>query len=313
MKKMAIVLGILIVASPALAGVDITGTHEGGGVVRIDYATDANVSAFALEVTVDNGTISAVTDYHVGDCNATNKGYGIFPANFHRYIDANNPNWNDPCYTPVAHASDQGAAGTGIGFNKVILEMGALYVDGNQPALSGTLCKVTCSADCNLSVAANALRGKVVLTDFNEVDPNVASFPVSVVIDCFPSCRSGEYAEWVSVGKPDSWCNSRQCYGDADGLENEYGPPTPPIVPQPKAWVTSEDVTILIAGYCLAYGGDPEVDTWIAADFNRQANEYGPPTPPIVPQPTARVTTEDVSILITYYCVSVPTDCLDCP
>jgi hypothetical protein len=33
--------------------------------------------------------------------------------------------------------------------------------------------------------------------------------------DCFPTCRP-DYAEWVAVGKPDCWCNPRQCHGDVD-------------------------------------------------------------------------------------------------
>jgi hypothetical protein len=218
MKKMAIVLGVLIATSLALAGVDITATHEGNGVVRIDYASDANVSAFALEVTVNNGVISSISNYHTGDCNATNKGHGIFPGNFNRYIDANNPNWSDPNYTPVADPCDPGAAGTGLGTGKIIIEMGALYEDSNKPPLSGTLFKINCSNDCNLSVVANALRGKVVLTDFSEVDPNVAgatNIPVS--LDCFPS-NDPCYATWVAIGKPECWCYYAQCYGDADGL-----------------------------------------------------------------------------------------------
>jgi hypothetical protein len=315
MKKIAIVLGVLVFAAPALAEVAITATDEGSGVAKIAYASDVNVSAFALEITVTDGNISSISDYHVGDCNATEQGYGIFPANFNRYIDANNPDWDNANYTPVADACDPGAAGTGLGTVKIIVEMGALYEDGNQPPLSGTLCKVTVTEACYLSVVANALRGKVVLTDFSEVDPNVAgATSVPMVFDCFPSCRSGEYAEWVSVGKPDSWCNVRQCNGDADGIENEYGPPPPPILTRPKAWVAYEDLQFLVAGYKSPYGGDPEVDTWIAADFNRQENEYGPPPPPILTRPKARITTEDLQILVAYYKnPSVPTDCLDCP
>lgn len=295
MKKMAIVLGILIVASPALAGVDITATHEGGGVVRIDYASDANVSAFALEVTVDNGVISNVTDYHVGDCNATKKGYGIFPANFHRYINPNSPNWNDPCYTPVADPCDPGAAGSGFNKNKVILEMGALYEDGNQPGLSGTLCRVTCSADCNLSVVANALRGKVVLTDFNDVDPNVASATnIPVVTECFPSCHP-DYAEWVAVGKPDSWCYPRQCHGDADGQTEQPG--------KVVYWVGYNDLTVFINCWQDKLG----LPASLPADFDHDTEQPG--------KVVYRVGYNDLYIFIDNWQdkLGSPPDCLDCP
>jgi hypothetical protein len=194
--------------------------------------------------------------------------------------------------------------------------MGALYEDGNQPPLSGTLCKVKVSANCNLSVVANAMRGKVVLTDFSEVDPNVAGATgVPVVLDCFPSCRSDEYAVWVAAGKPNSWCNVRQCYGDTDGVESTFGNPPPPIFPWAKSWVTVEDLQIIVNGYEKPYGGDPEVDTWIAADFNRKIDKFGNPPPPIFPWATAHVTVEDLQILVDNYELTsgIPTDCLDCP
>jgi hypothetical protein len=85
-------------------------------------------------------------------------------------------------------------------------------------------------------------------------------------------------------------------------------------MPWPKAWVTVEDLAVLAAGYKQAYGGDPDVDTWIAADFNHDENNYGDPPPPIMPWPSARVTVEDLSILANNYkSGTVPADCLDCP
>ena len=132
-------------------------------------------------------------------------------------------------------------------------------------------------------------------------------------VECFPDCHP-DYGEWVVVGSPISWCFPRQCYGDTDNTESNYGPEPPPIVPWPKAWVTAEDLAVLVEGYKAVYGGDPEVDTWIAADFNHMENNYGPEPPPIVPWPAARVTAEDLSILVANYkAATVPADCLDCP
>jgi hypothetical protein len=49
-----------------------------------------------------------------------------------------------------------------------------------------------------------------------------------------------DYAEWVSVGMPDSWCYPRQCHGDADG--KVQGPPPP------GWWVYTNDLA-LVATY----------------------------------------------------------------
>jgi hypothetical protein len=298
MKKIAIVLGVLVFAAPALAEVAITATDEGSCTASIAYTSDANVSAFALEITVTGANIIDISDYHVGDCNAAERGYGIFPANFNRYIDANNPNWNDANYTPVADPCDPGAAGTGLGTDKIIIEMGALYEDGNQPSLSGTLCKVEVDGDCNLSVVANAMRGKVVLTDFSEVDPNVAGATDVPIIcgepDCFPACHP-DYTLWVNLGKPDSWCYPRQCRGDADGQTEEIGKGT--------FWVGYNDLNIFIANFKDKAG----VTAALPADFDHATEEIG--------KGTFRVGYNDLGIFIANFKdkLGSPPDCLDCP
>ena len=45
-----------------------------------------------------------------------------------------------------------------------------------------------------------------------------------VVYGPVSACYTGpDAAEWATVGKPESWCNPRQCHGDADGILNTYG------------------------------------------------------------------------------------------
>jgi len=50
--------------------------------------------------------------------------------------------------------------------------MGALYVEGNEPALSGTLIKVQVNANCNVCVEGEPIRGNIVMTDGTGVEAN---------------------------------------------------------------------------------------------------------------------------------------------
>ena len=173
MRRMILVLTVLAFAMPALGAVTITAVNEGIGitgdpnigVVRIDYSSDANVSAFALEIELDEGaTVNDVNDYFIGECNGTQKGFGIFLDQTNG-IKINSQGGVVEYGSPVVDGSSPDGTGTGLGTSKVILEMGALYEEGNQPALSGTLCKIRYNScnDCNLTVAVNATRGGVVL------------------------------------------------------------------------------------------------------------------------------------------------------
>jgi hypothetical protein len=186
MKKIVAILVVFMVAAPVLAEVAVTATDEGEGVVAIAYTSDVNVSAFALDITVTDGNIVGISDYFAGDCNATEKGYGIFPGNFKRYINPVNPWWEDSRYTPVGYVDDYpGDTQPGLGSNGITVEMGALYEPGNQPALSGTLCKVTVNKNATLCVTANEIRGKVVLEDSTSVDPNLAGACTEVAVCCY--------------------------------------------------------------------------------------------------------------------------------
>jgi hypothetical protein len=243
MKNVVLILAVLMLAGSAWAtDVAITCTDEGGGVVRIDYAVTGSpkVRAFALDILVDNGTIDKISDFKIGESVADDKGYGIFPANFSRFITID-PNtgqvttWDVNEYTPVADGNDPGALG-GLGTNGITIEMGAIYFPAadsspNAPGDIGTLCKIKVSESCNVSISENAIRGGVVLTD-PSVDPNVQPSGCSVTInmvaasssggsDCLPSSFS-TYSDWVALGKPACWCSKYQCDGDADGQTSGF-------------------------------------------------------------------------------------------
>jgi len=176
MRKMFFALAVAMLATPVWATVTITANDLGEGVVAIDYSSDDAelVRAFALDITVDVGTIEAVGDFNVGD---NNNGYGIFPGNFSRYITVDPvtgevTDWGVDGYTPVADGSDPGALG-GLGTNGITIEMGSLY-DTKAPPKQGRLCTVTCSETCLLTVTTNATRGNVVLEDASEATVDLA-------------------------------------------------------------------------------------------------------------------------------------------
>jgi len=230
MKKYALMLAVALLAAPASAVVSITAVDmdaAGPGLVaQISYATSGEkVAAFALDITVDGGAvITAVGGYKVGVSTAASKGYGIFPANFDRYITVNAQggvdDWGVAGYNPVAEAGDKGALG-GLGTSGITVEMGALYKgDANAPGTPGNLLTVEVDKACNLTVTTNAIRGNVVLEGATEATVNLAAatnVPITGgEIECLPTSHP-DYNTWVAVGKPECWCIKTQCHGDADG------------------------------------------------------------------------------------------------
>ena len=282
MKKIFFALIIVILAAPVRADIAITATDLGDGKVAIGYSGGERARAFALDITVTAGAIVDVNPNVKGD---NNGGYGIFPANFSRYISVNPEtgevdDWDIADYTPVAGPDDPGALG-GLGTNGITIEMGSLY-DANAPALSGTLCTVTCSEACLISVATNALRGNVVLEDGSEatvVLDGAREVPVSGAISAsaFSALSSVQRSQWVAVGRPSCWLrsvNPRQCHGDADGSYQSSS----------KYWVSTSDLDILISAWnkpLSALTGNQ-----ICADFDHMA------------QSGYRVSANDLDILI---------------
>jgi hypothetical protein len=185
-KTVLFIAALLFMAVPAMAvtPININAVDEGGGVVRIGYDATGHGQlprAFALDITVSAGVITDINNYHVGVSTQASKGYGIFPGsidiNATTYVvDNNGTPVGDPCAFP----------GTlpGLDTNGVTIEMGSLYVGGpNAPPVSGTLCKVTVSASCNLTVTGNVARGKVVNEDANEASTNLP-ITIPVTIGC---------------------------------------------------------------------------------------------------------------------------------
>jgi len=272
MRKIVTILAVLLLASPAMAAVSITITDNTDCTATISYSDDGDpchVRAFALDITVDAGVIEGVTAAMSGDCNATDKGYGIFPGSFARYIVVSGPNWADPCYSPLGYPDDlPGDTQGGLGTNGITVEMGSLFVDGNAPAASGDLCTVTVSETCNMTVTVNAGRAGVVLEDASAIAPDLSG-ATGVPISCEsctidPACVRADICS-VAYGDPDGlitaedyvWLISyypllpatvTDCLGDASCLRADicstaYG--------DPDGLITAEDYVWLISYYPL--------------------------------------------------------------
>jgi hypothetical protein len=280
MKKSIFVLLVLMLAVPAMAeNAVITVVNNADGTASINYTSDVNVRAFALDVNVSTGTITAVTDYHTGESVTGDKGYGIFLGEFG--IDINDAGIVQSPGSPVASVNEPGAAGTGIGTNRVILQLGALYEDGNQPVLSGTLCKVTVSAGGTMCITEeDTYRAGVVLEDGNGTSPNLTgACGIDIVMDCFLGSPSGNpdfgdwnaFDFWKAAGEPICWCAKTwpggdfryQCKGDADRLftgKDKLGK---------RKWVSSLDLDCFAAGWQKVETEDG-FNTWRCADFAHQ-------------------------------------------
>ncbi len=319
MKRLSLLLVVLLCAGPAVAAVRIIVEPE-GETAAIKYETDGEkVRAFALDITVDAGTIAGISDFLRGESTAANPGYGIFPANFGRYIMVDPETgavsaWDVNDYTPVADPCDPGALG-GLGTDGITIEMGALYYppedsSPNAPGNSGLLCRLAFTvSDANVAIALNEVRGGVVLTD-PELAPTVdvlyAEGTDTVAAAALTPSVGSDYAEWVAVGKPACWTYPRQCYGDADGQAESDG--TGGV-----SYVGTDDLNLLLGAWQVKeppFGpGIASIENGICADFahDKEGNAV---------EGFYRVGNNDLNRLVANWMVKeppagpgVPTDC----
>lgn len=108
--------------------------------------------------------------------------------------------------------------------------------------------------------------------------------------DCYP-LDADNYADWVFFGRPDCWCYPRQCYGDADGLQE---------VNEPNAfYVWNNDLAILQAAWLKS--AEELEGNEICADFDRAPEGK---VPNIV-----RVGTVDLTILMSHWMSNPDPNC----
>ena len=194
MKKIILALTVLLLAAPAMAAPDtvtVTCTDNENCGVDISYSvSEANLPrAFALDITVDAGTIESYDitgaqpfDIYMGTIDV-NQSTGV--------IDSNG--------TPIAPSDAPGALG-GLGTTGITIEMGSLYEKGVEPdpCTSGLLISLALTENCTVSVAENTTRGGIVMEDIS-ISPNKVLTGTPVICSCFPS-NHDDYAQWQSVG-----------------------------------------------------------------------------------------------------------------
>jgi len=259
-----LIAAMLLPLSQAMAAVTITVVVDSNSIVdgnyqahcHLYYSSDADVRAFALDINTDNGTTlgDTITNFLRGESIDPSivpgkaKGYGIFPGRFRDFINPSVPDWDDANYMPVTPWAAPGAENTGLGWPKMVVEMGTLWASGsgdiNKPALSGTLFNFDVNsegaADCNVTVALNALRGGVVGGTADALATNLPATikivfpPIGFVV---PNCVGGTTAACITaIGTAGFTGGYAQTgvpgTGQAVGtVISQVQPPGPPAIP----------------------------------------------------------------------------------
>jgi hypothetical protein len=178
MKKIILALVVLIIAAPALARVDITCEQaDGEPNVTVSYANGEAepVRAFALEITLDAGEISAIS--------CLSSEYYIYPGS----IQIDNGE--------VVDFGD--CVASGIDSNQVVVEMGSLYADNDPchttpPPDDDDLLLVTVTEACTMCITENQLRGGVVMeTPSATPDVNAPCCEVEMGCECWGDISGG--------------------------------------------------------------------------------------------------------------------------
>lgn len=171
MKKVILVLAMLLIATPAWAGLTIEASQRNASgpdcnVVTITYdmdGGDANIPrAFALEI-----ELSQENDANIGEVIYVDPNFHVYPGSI---------------VISGGQVTDQGTPVAVSDVCSMIVEMGSLWAPTDpcvahqeQPDPCGILMRfrVADDEDCHVDLELNAIRGKVVLEDTNipEVPP----------------------------------------------------------------------------------------------------------------------------------------------
>ena len=205
MKKVILVLAMLLIATPAWAGLTIeasqrTPSGPDCNVVTITYDmddTDANIPrAFALEI-----ELSQENDANIGEVIYVNPDFHVYPGSI---------------VISGGQVTDKGTPVAVSDVCSMIVEMGSLWAATDpcvahqtQPDPCGILMRfrVADNEDCNVMLELNAIRGKVVLEDTSipEVPPGYVTLTGCSVTDC---------------GLAPGPCDPPSCMGDVVGVDN---------------------------------------------------------------------------------------------
>jgi len=156
MKKIVLVLAVLMLAVPVMAGIRIDANDMGSGVVRVRYTMSAGdpciPRAFALDVTMSTANDTNLAPY------GFDPNFYVAPGTFDYNSTTGVTVWGNPIVGPNTV--------------KFITEMGSLWDPCDpctahkiQPKSAGTLFSFTVTKTCDITLAENALRGGVVMED----------------------------------------------------------------------------------------------------------------------------------------------------
>ncbi len=254
MKKLILILVVVAMAAPAVAGtVNFAATDNGNGTCTITYyVTGGVVAPVALGVTVEvtaGNPIKAVTD---------------MDEFFEIFMDDAYDMELDPCDSYVYGAGDPvadpcGPGGKDLPASKFVISMGglggptkpptkfpkigskkdpvvlAILHSDTQPPLGGTTSGI---------ITVDALRGGVIDEDGEVMDPNGPDAPGGdlqlpfTISECYQSDWAN-YTVWkeAPVGKPYCWCYQYNCRGDTDNIGTGLG--------DRKKWVVLADLQLL--------------------------------------------------------------------
>ena len=167
-RYLIFLIGMALISARAEVRVSLAETNQ---VLWVRYECTAGelVRAFALDVSVDAGEITGISNYFRGESRTGATGYGIFPASLRAQLlstGTTNIDWDASEYSPLASTNDD-PEDTLPGLNSpgVTLEFGGLWdpsVLAALPSAAGTLCTLNLSQPANAFIAANLSRGGVV-------------------------------------------------------------------------------------------------------------------------------------------------------
>lgn len=210
MKRIIFTLAVLMLASPALAAVDITCVNDVTDCNKVTVYYDATgedpclVRAFAIDIVADN-------DVNITDvCDLSNAAYWVHPGSIVIVDGAVTNEGSVVCEPDVGPAGQTGTPDT----NWITIEMASLYAATDPchptaPPNQGALVSFYVNGSCRITISENTVRGGVVMED-PDASPTVNLTGCAVPSSCFG---------WVY---PDCWgytgtTYQTQCHGDGDG------------------------------------------------------------------------------------------------
>ncbi|MBN1787712.1 MAG: hypothetical protein JW806_04890, partial [Sedimentisphaerales bacterium] len=245
--------------------------------INIEYsnADPCNLPrAFALDLSIDGtGSFTSLTNYFTeGECNATLRGYGIFPARIVIDSEGDVTDWGNP----LAAEDSVGTTNQVLPSSHIVLELASLYMDSNAPATSGVLC--TLGVDCGSATAITMVdedvyRGGVVLEDGTQVDVSVvdedtcgACLTLGKVfsVACNPTVNltvtQAMLDKWEYLSRPNCWCcDAQKCGNGAYGGSSINRVDTVDLGALKASWFKAHTVV----GYnpCVDFNLSGRVDT----------------------------------------------------